>query len=208
VILTTAFLPRLLPYIPGCPQTMALQALVDSAISFCEDSLVVRQRLDRQLTTMGQAEFDIGVADTQKVTRILKVWLDGAEIYPAAADIVDDQVLAQARPRTFYTLLDDAGLIAVLYPVPDQAYTLDVEVALKPARSATSLHSDLFETWLESVVEGAKARLMAIPDQPFSNPANAQLCAMQAARMAKKARIAGAFGLVRGSLSIKPRPLA
>lgn len=208
MIPTTAFLPRLLPYVIGCTQTMALQALVDSAISFCEDSLVIRQRLDRQLTALGQAEFDIGVTAPQSVTRILKVWLDGVEIYPAAADIVNDQVLAQARPRTFYTLPDDTGLMAVLYPVPDKAYTLDAEVALKPTRDAASLHSDLFGTWLEGVVEGAKARLMAIPDQPFSNPAYAQTCAMQAASMAKKARIEGAFGRVRGSLSIKPRLFA
>lgn len=208
MILTTAFLPRLLPYLSGCPQPMALQALVDSAISFCEDSLVLRQRLDRQLTTLGQAEFDIGVATPQAVTRVLKVWVDGVEIYAAPADIVDDQRITLARPRAFYTVLDDAGLTALLYPVPDKAYTLDVEVALKPVRDAASLHSDLFGTWLESVVEGAKARLMAIPDEPFSNPAAAQFYAVQAARMAKKARIDGAFGRVRGSLSAKPRRFA
>ena len=208
MIPTTAFLPRLLPYLIGCPQPMALQALVDSAISFCEASLVIRQRLDRQLTALGQAEFDIGATSQQTVTRVLKVWLDGVEIYAAAADTVDDQVITPARPRTFYTLPDDSGLMAVLYPVPDRAYTLDVEAALKPTRDATSLHSDLFDTWLEGVVEGAKARLMAIPDQPFSNPAAAQFSALQAASMAKKARIEGAFGRVQGSLSIRPRPFA
>lgn len=208
MILTTAFLPRLLPYLTGCPQPMALQALVDSAISFCEDSLVLRQRLDRQLTALGQAEFDIGVAAPQTVTRILKVWLDGVEIYGAAADTVNDPDITPARPRAFYTRPDDTGLIAVLYPVPDRAYTLDVEVALKPTRSAASLHSDLFETWLDSIVAGAKARLMVIPDEPFSDPVAAQFYARQAAHMAKKARTESALGRVRGSLSIKPRMFA
>lgn len=209
MIATTEFLPRLLPYTPSCPSPMAEQALVDAAIAFCEDSLVLRQRLDVQTTAKGQAELDVSVPAQQMPTRILKVWVDGVPIQAVTSDMVDDQRLnLLARPDRFYTLQDDAALLVQLYPVPDGPYAVLVEVALRPTRSAKLLHNSLFDSWLEPVVQGAAARLMAIPDQPFTNLAMSQVCAAKAAYLSRKARIEGAYGRVRGTVAVRARPLA
>lgn len=203
---TTEFLPRLLPYLSGCPSSAAEQALVDAATSFCEDSLAIRQRLDTELTSNGNPEFDITAPPNQLVTRVLKVWVDGREIGSMPAESVDDQRFVSSFPRAFYTLLDDSGLTALLYPVPDNSYTLIAEVALKPIRGARSLHTDLFNTWIDIILDGAKARLMSIPDQPYTNLSAAQNYLLMARVGARKARIEASLGRIRGTVRARPRP--
>lgn len=208
MIATTEFLPRLLPHVSGCSQPMALQALVDSAIAFCEDSLAVRQRLDDQTTRLGQATFDIDPPPQQAVSRILKVWVDGFEISAMPADRVDDGRFLTSRPRSFYTLQDGSETLGMLYPIPDGEYTLVAEVALRPTRSATSFHDDLFHIWLEHIVTGAVARLMSTQDQPFTNLVLGQNAFAKALYMTRRARVEGSYGRVRGTMNVKQRPFA
>lgn len=187
---------------------MALQALVDSAIAFCEDSLVVRQRLDIQTTSQGRADFDIDAPPQQAVSRVVKVWIDGQEIYATPSDRVDDARFLTSRPRAFYTLQDSGTTMGMLYPIPDGAYTVAAEVALRPTRSATTLNDDLFNIWLEHVITGAMARLMSIQDQPFTNLVLGQNAFAKALYMSRRARVEGSYGRVRSTMSVKQRPFA
>ena len=51
----SAFFPRLLPNVLGCPEPLAQQALLDSAIEFCSRSLAVTTTLDRTTTGAWEA---------------------------------------------------------------------------------------------------------------------------------------------------------
>ena len=41
-----SFFSRVLPYVVGCSEPMARQAVLDSAIKFCDQSNVIRQTVD------------------------------------------------------------------------------------------------------------------------------------------------------------------
>ena len=208
MIAITDFLPRLLPHVTGCSDPMAIQALVDSAISFCEDSLVIRQRLDPQRTRMGGVEFDIDAPTDQAVSRIMKVWVQGREIRAIPSDMVNDAMPLMGQPTAFYTLQDSGTTTAMLHPVPDAVYTLAVEVALRPTRNATRFNDDLFNTWMEHVVTGAMARLMSTQDQPFTNLALGQNAFAKALYMSRRARVEGSYGRVRATVTVQQRPFA
>ena len=208
MIATTEFLPRILPYVSGCSQPMALQALVDSAISFCDDSLVIRQRLDPARTVYGISEFDIDAPSQQAVSRIMKVWIDGVEAHAVPANEVGDWQMPIARPKNFYTLMDGGTLTANFYPVPDGVYRIAGEVALRPLRNATAFSDDLFNTWMEQVVTGALARLMSTPDQPFTNLALGQAATAKALYLSRWARVEGAYGRVNTTVAVRQRPFA
>lgn len=208
MIATTEFLPRLLHYVVGCSQPLALQAIVDAAIAFCDESLVVRRRLDPQTTRVGASEFDLDGVAQQAVSRVLKVWVDGRAIPAIAADRVDDGLPVASRPQGFYTAQEGGTLMGKLHPVPDGRYTLDVEVALRPTRKANCLADELFNTWMDAIIAGALGVLASIPDQPFTNFATGQNAAARAAFLARKARIDGAYGRVRGTISVRQRPFA
>lgn len=68
----------------------------------------------------------------------------------------------------YYTQPDQDHI--TLAAVPDQNAILTLQVSLKPKREATGIPDVVFQTYLEEIAAGAKARLMIIPGKPWSNP--------------------------------------
>jgi len=171
----SAFFPRILPYLPGCPEPLAAQVLVNAAIEFCEASLTLRQNLDKFTTSVGQIQYDLDPPSTQhEINRVMGVTLDGKELSPGMAEMLrGDLPTAGAKPRGFYTDRTDSTFTLMLAPPPDKVYDVVVNVTLRPASAATLLDDDLYNVWIDPIVSGAIARAMQIPNQPFSNPAQA-----------------------------------
>ncbi len=206
----SAFYPRILPYLPGCPEPLAAQVLVSAAIEFCDSSLVLRQNLDTFKTFSGQVQYDLDPPTAQHdINRVLGVTLDGKELVAGMTEAIrGDLPTAPAKPRGFYTDRTDSVFTLMLSPPPDGAYDVVVNVALSPARAASQLDDDLYNVWVEPIVASAIARAMQIPGQPFSNPAQAQVLLDSAARQTVSSRIEGNYGLVRGSMRVRNRSFA
>jgi hypothetical protein len=204
------FYPRILPYLPGCSVPVVSQVLLDSAIDFCDRSLVIRQNLDSFSTAVGVPQYSLDAPSAQHdISRVLGVTLDKMELNPGMAEIVhNDLPTDKAKPRAFYTDRTDSTFTLNLTPPPDAVYPVIVDVALRPKRTATSVDDDLFNIWIDPIISGAMARAMQIPDQPFSNPAQAQYLLNSAAKQTINSRIEGNYGFIRGSMSVRPRPFA
>ena len=197
-----------MPYVIGCSEPMAAQALVDSAIAFCNDSLATHMLLDAQQTQKNNPEFDISVPTNIAVSRVLRVWINEQEIPGAAADWINDGRGTTGQPSLFYTRQIESELRGLLYPIPDAVNNMRVEVATRPTRSAKSFENELFDLWMDPIIEGAKFRLMSIPDQPFTNFGMAGAATTNALHLSRKARIEASYGRVRASSRVRARPLA
>lgn len=206
----SAFFPRILPYLPGCPEPLAAQVLLDAAIEFCDSSLVLRQNLDSFKTFAGQVQYDLDPPSAQHdINRVLGVTLDGKELSSGLAEVIrGDLPTAGAKPRGFYTDRTDSVFTLMLSPPPDGAYNVVVNVALSPSRTATQLDDDLFYLWVEPVVAKTLARAMQVPGQPFTNLAQARVLLDSAARQTVSSRVESNYGLVRGSMRVRNRPFA
>jgi hypothetical protein len=206
----SAFYPRILPYLPGCPEPLAAQVLINAAIEFCESSLTLRQNLDSFNTVIGRVQYDLDPPSAQHdINRVMGVTLDGKELTAGMAEAIrGDMPTAVAKPRGFYTDRTDSTFTLMLSPPPDEVYSVLVNVTLRPNRAATQLDDDLYNIWIDPIVSGAIARAMQIPDQPFTNPAQAQVLLDSAARQTVASRIEGNYGLVRGSMRVRPRSFA
>jgi hypothetical protein len=206
----SAFFSRILPYLPGCSEPLAAQVLVNAAIEFCDSSLVLRQNLDTFNTVVGRVQYDLDPPSIQHdISRVMGVTLDGKELVAGMTEALrGDMPTAPAKPRGFYTDRTDSVFTLMLSPPPDEAYVVLVNVALSPARAATQLDDDLYNTWIDPIVSNAIARAMQIPDQPFTNPAQAQVLLNSAARQTVASRIEGNYGRVRGSMRVRYRPFA
>ena len=169
--------------------------------------MALRHRLDTVTQLPGWGEVGLDLPAQQSVARVLAVWANGAKLHPTATDSAPAQA-ATGAPTTYHTHRNDSEFQLVLHPTPDQACAITVEVALRPTYSATSVENDLFDLWLPAVIAGAKALLMAIPDQPFSNPLMAPALADEAARRTAKARIESSYGRSRGEFRAQMRPFA
>ena len=206
----SAFYPRILPHLPGCPEALVDQVLVDAAIEFCDSSLVLRQRLDSFNTVVDKVQYDLDPPSIQHdINRVLGVTLDGKELSPGMAEVIrGDLPTAAAKPRGFYTDRTDSIFTLMLSPPPDKVYPVIVSVALSPARTATQLEDDLYNIWIDQITSSAIARAMQIPGQPFSNPARAQSLLDSVARQTVRSRIEGNYGMIRGSMRVRSRPFA
>lgn len=202
------FFPRLLPYVPGCSEPLAAQAVLDAAIQFCDDSLVIREPLASFNTTVGEATYTLTPPASQEISRILKVVVDDTELEGVLAEVVGELDDNNAFPTSFFTSRTDSALRLLLGPKPDKVYPVIVTVALKPTRTAATVQDDLFDRWADPIVLGALARIMAVPGQPFTSLPLSRQRSIDAARMTHRARTEGMYGRVRGSMSVSTRPFA
>lgn len=204
----TDFLPRMLPYLPGCSEPLAVQTLLDSAIDFCEQSEVLREDLDPIITLVGVNNYELDAPSQQQVARVISVQLDGSWLQDFPVDYPDKPIDMAGRPTHFSTTRNGSTLELKLFPQPDAAYEIKVSVATRPLRTATQVEDDLFNLWVEPVVAGAISRVKAIPNQPFTDPQGALVMQMQAQAGVAKARREGSYGRIRGSLKVNFRPAA
>lgn len=202
------FLPRLLPYLAGCPAPMAVQALLDSAVAFCEGSMAIRHRIDTFTQPAKLGLIDLDLPAQQSVARVLALWADGVKLSPTAVDNAPAPSSQSGKPSTYYSQRSGSEFVLILQPTPSAACQVVVDVALRPLYSATQVENDLFELWLPAVVAGAMSRLMAISDQPFTNLSMAMAQSAQADRLTAKARVEGSYGRVRGGFSARMKPFA
>ena len=112
----SAFFPRILPYLPGCPEPLAAQVLIDAAIEFCDSSLVLRQNLDTFNTVVGRVQYDLDAPSAQHdISRVLGVTLDDKELVAGMAEAIrGDMPTAPAKPRSFYTDRTDSVFTLLL----------------------------------------------------------------------------------------------
>lgn len=206
----SVFYPRIIPYLPGVSEPLVDQVLVNSAIEFCESSLVLRENLESFNTSIGQIEYDLDAPSTQHdINRVMGVAVDGVALSGVMYETLrNDFPTGNAKPQGFYTDRTGSTFVLRLVPPPDDSYSVVVNVALRPARSATLLEDDLYNIWIDPIVSGAIARAMQIPDQPFTNFGQAQYLLNSAARQTVSSRIEGNYGLIRGSMRARSRPIA
>lgn len=206
----SAFYPRILPYLPGCPEPIVDQVLVNAAIEFAENSLTIRQNLDTFNTVIGISQYDLDPpTSNHDINRVMSVAVNGKELAPGMAEVIrNDLQTATATPRGFYTDRTDNTFTLRLSPPPDKVLPVVVAVTLRPARNATQLDDDMYNIWIDPIVAGAIARAMEIPDQPYTNFARAQELMMTSAKLTNTSRIESNYGLVRGSMRVRSRPFA
>jgi hypothetical protein len=203
-----SFFSRVLPYVGGCSEPMARQAILDSAIRLCDKSNVIRQTVDAFSTVSGLVSYDLETPNTQmRIARVLAVTVDGVEIEGIFEEDVPMLNSQSAKPDSFYTTRVNSELVLNMHPLPDDAYSVVVTAAYAPTRSATSLSDDLYNYHIEGIVAGAISALAAIPNMPFSNDMLSAKMQMEAGAHSSAAKTESYYGHIRGGTRVKPRPL-
>jgi len=200
------FLPRILPHVIGCPRPLAEQAIVDSAIKFCDKSLIIRYTPDVVSTVVGTSVYDFDVPSQQEFSRVLYVEIDGDEIASiprASQPLVGSD---NAKPTHYFVTQNESELQLNLYPAPDEVYSISMSLALRPTRNASRLEDDLYTYWHDPITDGALSRIMSASNQTYSDPIMARNYAYKAYTACAQARIEGNIGRTVSSMSARPQP--
>lgn len=172
------FLPYVLPDVPGCPEIAAVLAVRNTAIDFCEKSLVVQADLDPVSLVSNQADYDLEPPTNRLVTKVMKLFYKNSELSPIVADFVPSVTFynpgsidadSPSEPRC-WSQKDTTSF--TLWPTPktSQSGAITIRAALKPTRASSSCDTVLFEDYVEYIAAGAKARLMLQPNKAYTNP--------------------------------------
>lgn len=174
----TEFLNEVMPHVPGCPNEVAIAAIRNACVEFCEKTLILQRDHDLVDAVANQADYDLEPPSGYMVTKIVRAWYKSDPLNPAAPDGVTSvrvfNPLAEnadgtGDPKNIFQ--KDEHTFSV-YPVPKETApnAIFMRVALKPTRASTRIEDSIYEEYLETIAHGAKARLMLMPGKPYTNP--------------------------------------
>ena len=163
---------EILPYVPGCPDSLVLSHLRSSSIDFCEKSKAHVFDLDPISTVSGVYEYDFDQPTGTEVHQILWMTYNGNDLDPITPRSLElnysdwrdrssiPQVYLQKNPNTFWVV-----------PVPNVTLSsgLLLSVALKPTRTASSVDTSFSNTYRDGILYGALHRLLRIPSKEWSD---------------------------------------
>jgi hypothetical protein len=171
------FLPEVLPYVRDCPEIVAINAIRNSCIEFCDRSLWLLYHHDPVDIIGGESTYELDLPDGTTTARILDAWYNNTPLAPIGEDDLKTMFNMDWREATgdprFYTHLDPIEVVLAPTPQADADEALSMIMALRPSRDSVDVDDSLFERWVEYISYGARARLHEIPAQPFSDPASA-----------------------------------
>ena len=203
----TKFFPRLIPSLAGVPEPLALQALVDSAIQFCDQSLAVTVNLDPITVPVGVTALELEAPTDTTIAQILYVWYDKKVLQAVPYGQMTNIYRPDATPIEYTVEYIDETVNLMVYPAPDKVVEsgLIVRCALRPTRDATKVHDILYQRYSDGILAGAQAILCNMPDQPWTDYTRAAQMGVLARARANQARADMMFGRVQSSMTVQMR---
>lgn len=211
-----AFFPDILPEVPGVTPDMAIRAIRNTIIEFCEKSLIHQVTQDAITLQDGVDTYDLDAPKGHRVHKVMKAYFKGQELTAVAPDDI-------ATPDPYLQTTNAAGYTpnksqptgytqkdfdtVTFMPIPDQRYmnAITMRVALVPLRDSTGCENFLYEQWGEFIACGAKARLMLNPGKPYTNPDAAAVNQTRYMTGLNDARQRALRGNVRSTLQVQMR---
>jgi hypothetical protein len=160
--------------VPGCPSITIEKAVRDTVIDFLERTHLIQRTVGPLDVTAGAGEkTDFGsLGASEHILGIKAAWINGREVEilgprEIEADwpdwqtaLGDPQCLVMERPGAYY-------LVPALSDPMTDAVRMRIVVGLTEA--ATECDDRIRRDWRDAITSGAKARLMAIPEKPWTN---------------------------------------
>lgn len=210
------FLARLTPRAMGVADPIARQALIDTAVEFCQETLVVQQVLPAFDTVAEQRNYPLTLDTGLAVASLRKAWYCGRPLAIPADDNVSTPLAYMAATGDAEAPLNDPTDALwhdeelYVFPVPEQAVTdaLVVRVALKPTHDATAVPDVLLADWREAIVDGALYRVLGMRGTIHYDPAESDRAQARYRHQINRASAQARTGKQAGDLTVRMRPFA
>lgn len=206
------FLDYVMPHVPGCTPEMAVQAIRNTVIEFCERTLILQRDHDPMSVVASQQDYDFEPPQGYLVHKIMKAWYKTRELRPLTPDQISDPFLYRSsiagetpnKTEPYWIYQKDERTFSLNpWPVETVQNALTMRVALKPSRASNNIEDVIYEDWLEGIAAGALVRLQMSPAKPYTLPNAAALNQQLYVAKTDEARQRAIRGHVRGNQQIK-----
>lgn len=168
--------------VAGVPQPVALNAIRNAAIEFCEKSGVWVADADPLSSIANVAAYQFEPENSTEVVGVVQAWYNGVKITQVTAAHLDDELSSgssqflagipwadQKGVPEHYLIERPDEFILAPYPTEAIPGAIKMKVSLKPSRTATSMERWVLDKYFETLAHGAKGKLFAMPMKPWSN---------------------------------------
>ena len=195
-----------LSQLPGAPIPAVNYALLQAAITYCEDSLCLQYDTDAVIVRANVNEYEVPLLDEETdLHMIVKAMLDGREVKPIA---VDNRPITMSPAQTYETFAeetDDAQSIRLI-ETPESSGTLLLRVAVKPKQDATTLPDDLWRHHRAGICAGAMAQMMLQLGKAWPQPTLGVVREKQFRAYIAQAQVDANRAGTRAELRVRARP--
>lgn len=162
-----SFHPYITPEVIGCPAPLVDQALVLVASEFCRSTLAWTEMSDPMPLMDGVQDYEPDVPTGAQLVTVRDVWCGSRKLQPVV--LVDAYGASSASEPSHYNM-SKRDMVTV-YPTPTSpTAALVMRACYAPTLGAATLPDFLGADALDAIASGAKARLMMMPNVPWSNP--------------------------------------
>lgn len=173
----TAFLARVIPFARECPESVAVGAIRDAAIEFCEKSHWLHYRHDPITLIAGIAEYELDVPDEHDPAAIIDLWYGSRRLTPTTHDTLvstyGGDYGSRRGPPDAYLSVDHSEITFVPVPETTEVSAITGIIAVKPTRDSLSCDDSIFREWSEAVAHGALWRLKEMDGMAWSDASKA-----------------------------------
>jgi len=168
-----SILPLIQPHIPGCPESIALDAIRNACIRFCKDTRLIRETLPADDIISTVDDYTMTASLNNDIVGIVHFLYDERELPGHTEEELDiiDNGWRTADPGEATAYMSISPNRFKLNRVPDETIVggLIVRIATRPTDTATEVNDILFNDWRETIKYGALSELLEIPEKLWSD---------------------------------------
>jgi len=172
--LYTAFLPDVVPFASDCPEIVALQQVRNAAIEFCRRTDYVRHEPSLISVQQGVNTYALTTPSETEVMRLMGAYFKGRRMSAISEDALRARYMQDWRDQVgtpaYFLQFEPKTLVIVPKPEVAEASALRLLVSLRPTRTSQSCPDELYESFVEVIAAGARARLYEMRGQSFYDP--------------------------------------
>tara|TARA_R100000734_G_C3318660_1_gene113055 strand:+ start:858 stop:1535 length:678 start_codon:yes stop_codon:yes gene_type:complete len=166
-----SLITEVLPYVPGCPDSLIETNLRSATIELCEKSKAFTFDLDPLNSISGEYEYEFDQPSGTDVHQILWMTYDGNDLDPISPRSLElnypDWRDRSGTPTVFLQKTSDSFW---LVPVPNSNKEILINVALKPTRTTNNIDTEFSNTYRDGIIYGAVYRLLRMPSKQWTDP--------------------------------------
>jgi len=199
-----AFKPLVLAEVIGCPDPLLNQAILMAAAQLCRESMAWTEFQDPIRLVDGVSDYGIDVPTGANLLTVRDVWVGNRRLEARVSQLIVPG--EQSSVPMYYNMARDRSLLSVFpMPMASNGATLSVRACYFPLPTATTLPDFLGQDYMDAIASGAKARLMMMPNVPWSNPNLGDYYRNNFDASLIEARIEEMHDRAPGRLTVQPR---
>lgn len=176
--LFTTLYDEVLIDVPGVPADVALNAIRNTAIEFCDRTMCWVVDADPISSVAGLSVYQFEPENGSEVAGVIQANYSGSRIYPMTASQLDDEysqnLWSEQTGVPRYYLIEQPEEF-ILVPIPSESVdsAIKMKVSLKPTRTSSGMERWVIDKYFDTLAHGAKARLCAMHKKPWTDSGQA-----------------------------------